>query len=612
MPAPGVARTRSVTSSENGASDAFCTTKSAPSVRSICRATEAAADAPATDRPATSASPIIRAAAVAPVRRGLRSALRRLSRPTTPNAGSRPRPSRRITGRTSSGPAITPATSVSTTPSASSDPATAVRSLSTQPASAASPAAPTSDPAAARRRNGRPEPVSSRSARAAIGETRLARSAGSSAATKVTPTPTTYATTTVGQFSTRSAASSRSPNQPIATTSSTASPTPAASPAVAPATPSSNASSSTERRTWRRSAPSARSRPSSRVRCAISIEKVLTIRKTPTRTATPAKPTIMYFSTLRKSPNCSACVFFCSARVRMSYAVPPAPSAAPIRRSTTRSGTPGAASTETPVAQPVLPSRPRWAARVSRKTREEPGLVVVKAAMPTTRTGKVPGGAMTCSVSPIRTPARSAVSRSTIASPGPRGGRPSVTRTGLRSPGVQLVATDGAFRVGPTGVLRASVTVIRSTRTSSRASATPRTPATRSRRAAGTVGVAAEPMPPGASKSCRGVIWTSEAVEAKSRSKVAPVVSEKIRLPTTNATESTTARAESSSRPLCAKKLRSVARSTAGQPFGSGPKPGDGPGGGDGLGPAAKTCIRASTDSAVGRVISSTIRPSAR
>ncbi len=137
---------------------------------------------------------------------------------------------------------------------------------------------------------------------------------------------------------------------------------------------------------------------------------------------------------------------------------------------------------------------------------------------------------------------------------------------------------DEAFRVGPTGSLRASVTVVRFSETSRCAFATPSTPATRFRRAAGTVGVSAEPIPPGASKSCRGAIRTSEAVEAKSRSKVAPVVSEKIRLPTTNATESTTARAENSSRPLCAKKLRSVARNTAGQPFRGVSGEGAGPG----------------------------------
>ncbi len=128
----------------------FCITKSAPSVLSICWSKDLLMEALATDIPPTRARPTIRAAAVAPVRRGLRSALRWLIRPTGPNSAGKAPPRTRITGRTSSGPAITVAMSVRTTPSPSREAAEAVFDAAAQPASAAAPAAPTTPPTIAR------------------------------------------------------------------------------------------------------------------------------------------------------------------------------------------------------------------------------------------------------------------------------------------------------------------------------------------------------------------------------------------------------------------------------------------------------------------------------
>jgi hypothetical protein len=117
-------------------------------------------------------------------------------------------------------------------------------------------------------------------------------------------------------------------------------------------------------------------------------------------------------------------------------------------------------------------------------------LVVVKVAMPTTRTAKEPGRASTVRVSPIRTSLFFAVSASSRAWPAPRGACPLVSFTGLRSVGYQLVATVGAPVVGPTDSLSPSTTVTFSTDASTWASATPSMPATRRASAAGTVSTA--------------------------------------------------------------------------------------------------------------------------
>jgi hypothetical protein len=219
------------------------------------------------------------------------------------------------------------------------------------------------------------------------------------------------------------------------------------------------------------------------------------------------------------------------------------------------------------VALAAEPSSPVCAVGVSRKISAAPGLVVVNVAMPTIFTSKVPGCACTERVSPIPRCLRSAVSASRSASARPCGACPEVSRTGLCLVTYQLVTMVGAPVVGPTGLCRLSTTVICWVAASMCAAATPSTFRTFAAREAGTVGVA--PVGTDDLRSSFGPIVTSAAVEAKSRSKVRVTVSEKIRLPATNATERTTASADSSSRPLCARKLRSVALSTGHSPSGA-------------------------------------------
>ena len=81
---PDTDRTAVVTSAPMGWLPLAEMRKSAPNVEVTSRLTDAVSDAASTVLAATSATPIINAAAVAPVRRGLRMALRWLSVPTPP------------------------------------------------------------------------------------------------------------------------------------------------------------------------------------------------------------------------------------------------------------------------------------------------------------------------------------------------------------------------------------------------------------------------------------------------------------------------------------------------------------------------------------------------
>ena len=121
---------------------------------------------------------------------------------------------------------------------------------------------------------------------AAIGATRVARTAGVSPAITVSTIPSSSETTTV-LSSIGCPASGRARSSALKRAESPfASATPARSPTADATAPVRNASSTTDRRTCRRDAPSVRSVASSRVRCATVIESVLKMTKPPTNNAT--------------------------------------------------------------------------------------------------------------------------------------------------------------------------------------------------------------------------------------------------------------------------------------------------------------------------------------
>ena len=154
------------------------------------------AEAPNTAMVVTSIRPRVSAKAVAAVRRGLRTALVRASRPTVPNTGRRPVPSTPITGRDSAG---APSSTPKIRPSAPSpiSPAAPPPGFAKPPATR--PAAPSrvaTRPKAVRSRS--ELPVEANSSRiAATGAILAARRAGEYALNSVTPTPMISATSTV-------------------------------------------------------------------------------------------------------------------------------------------------------------------------------------------------------------------------------------------------------------------------------------------------------------------------------------------------------------------------------------------------------------------------------
>ena len=124
---------------------------------------------------------------------------------------------------------------------------------------------------------------------AAIGSTRVARSAGSRLASTVTTVPTTSETMIVRVAKIVLPCGSSIPKETNSASRPFAIPRPMKSPETDARTPITPPSTITEAITCRRVAPSVRSVPNSRARCAIVIERVLAITKMPTNSAIPPK-----------------------------------------------------------------------------------------------------------------------------------------------------------------------------------------------------------------------------------------------------------------------------------------------------------------------------------
>jgi hypothetical protein len=187
--------------------------------------------------------------------------------------------------------------------------------------------------------------------RAAIGGTRVERSAGSSAASRVTITPTRIETITVRASSTSEVVGRSIPSASNRALSPRATAKPPAIPISAPTSPIATASTSTVVRICRREAPSVRSIPNSLTRWATVIEKVLKIRNEPTTTAMKPKTS----RKVRRKPSPSS--IFSVERSAFSFAVStlmPGGISAAIRRLSAVAETPGAAATEIWSKRPAL------------------------------------------------------------------------------------------------------------------------------------------------------------------------------------------------------------------------------------------------------------------
>ncbi len=147
----------------------------------------------------------------------------------------------------------------------------------------------TSDMPQANRRRNETSSCPSWSLIAATGEIRTARRAGLMAATTVTPTPTTSATTTVRVSKTGAPVGRVMPNPRRSASSPMAASTPSPMPMADDTRPTIAASPSTERKTCRRLAPTMRSSASSLVRWPTMMENVFRMVKAPTNSAMKAK-----------------------------------------------------------------------------------------------------------------------------------------------------------------------------------------------------------------------------------------------------------------------------------------------------------------------------------
>ena len=205
----------------------WSTTRSAVSVRWTPCAALAFSDAPITVNRAATATPTISADAVAAVRRGLRSALSRASRPLTPRSAAIGAPST-AAGRAATGPRTTNPASVATAPAMPRPPRPAAPAITA--------AAPPGESAGAGYRTGAGiragSAASSRSA--ASGGTREARTAGSTPASTVAATPTSTASTELDALNTRPPAGSAKPKPSKTPLSSAAMPMPPAQPTTDP------------------------------------------------------------------------------------------------------------------------------------------------------------------------------------------------------------------------------------------------------------------------------------------------------------------------------------------------------------------------------------------
>ena len=238
----------------------------------------------------TSASPIISAAAVEAVRCGFRRALSRASAPggaaeaVAPASRAPTRAAGRIAPRASRRRRRSAARR---RPSRGARPSFRDAAEEAVERARRSRASVTIDDPSVRKRAKRDSGSVAPSRTAAIGGTRVARSAGRRLASSVTRMPTSIATITVRVAKTSPLFGSVKPTASKSLNSPFASPSPRNSPTIEASMPTTSASTTIELSTWRRVAPSVRSVANSRVRCAIVIESEFAITKLPTKSAMP-------------------------------------------------------------------------------------------------------------------------------------------------------------------------------------------------------------------------------------------------------------------------------------------------------------------------------------
>jgi hypothetical protein len=422
---------RSPAARDSGAAVSLETMRSALARAVIALVKDDFRPAASTATNATSPMPTMRVAAVIAVRAGLRVELSRASSPVACPSRSSGQPTSAASGRTMY------RASMATPTKTSSDPVPiAVSRADAAPppnspcSSRAVPKAPTSATRITRRRLGAGASGAVSSRMAATGETRVARTAGITAAAAVTPMPTVRPIAMVRGSRPTAARGMPIPAASNSVPSRREKPRPASSPATEAARPRTSASAATLASTCPRVAPSARSSANSRRRCATVIENVLKMMNAPTSSAAPENARSAGF---RNAPMLSlisfdlsavACAPVLTSRLRGSTA----------RRLRTRS------SGDTPerAAATMLVTFP--SSRFHDWTSPRGAMIIVappieatspKSTTPTRRAGWMPVRLVTPTRAPTARWLSSASLRLIATSPEPAGKRPETIRVGL-------------------------------------------------------------------------------------------------------------------------------------------------------------------------------------
>ncbi|GAA3444772.1 hypothetical protein GCM10018955_42100 [Planomonospora venezuelensis] len=218
---------------------------------------------------------MVNATVVVADRLGLRCELSTASLPGTPNNRRGSHPANALNGLTSTGPRISTARKVSAPPSMTTYSALSPGPVLT-PYAVAPPPASRNNPAKTPRSTPVRNVCSSTCERsAAIGATRVAARAGSSAAATVISTPSTMPTATVRGASATPPEGTSIPVRPSTASAPAPRPRPASRPSTDAIRPTTADSSRTEPNTCLRVAPMQRSSAISRVRCATRMLNVL-------------------------------------------------------------------------------------------------------------------------------------------------------------------------------------------------------------------------------------------------------------------------------------------------------------------------------------------------
>ena len=396
---------------------------------------------------------------------------------------------------------------------------------------------------------------------AATGGTAVARRAGPTTDTAVTPRPTATPATAVRGSNTTESSGSATPSATISRWRPMPSRTPSPRPSADAAAPTTSPSPITEAATCRRDAPTARSRASSRVRWATTIVNVFQIRNALTNNVTPANPSRSPTKLVSSSSMSAWAAATSASELNTDTDGPPTFRSADC---TSSDLAPGSRPMLTTLYQPGTPTSSP--ARSEEKASTDAAVISPVprcSAIPEMRASTIPRRVATRTRSPNPSPRSAAVSASITTSSGPLGALPDASRTPNRSGSTGQLLTSEKSKAPDRPPLSSSWP---GPDTMPSATATPGTEANSGSRAAGTPARDPPKTPPGPPVdpvAARTTMSERPAV-SRSRSRIERArLSVSTNAATTKATPTTTAVAVRTNRRQWARAERRANRNIA-------------------------------------------------